>query len=122
MSISSIIVGFLSGIIASMGMGGGAVLLIYLVVFTSAEQLAAQGINLAVFIPIGILSVIIYAKQKKIQFAKTLPVAAFGVLGAFLGIEITKYIHSDWLRIIFAVFIIFLGVKEFFSKGCKEGK
>lgn len=65
MNIVTVIAGFLSGVIASMGMGGGAVLLIYLVVFAGAEQLAAQGINLAFFIPIGILSIIIYAKKGK---------------------------------------------------------
>ena len=60
MNIAALLAGLFSGAIASMGMGGGAVLLIYLTVFTSTAQLAAQGINLIFFIPIGILSLIIY--------------------------------------------------------------
>lgn len=122
MNIVTVIAGFLSGVIASMGMGGGAVLLIYLVVFAGAEQLAAQGINLAFFIPIGILSIIIYAKKGKIRFKTALPFAVFGFIGSIIGIFISKSVDSKWVRIAFAVFLIFLGLKEFFSKTCKEKK
>ena len=45
-----IIAGFLSGLIGSMGFGGGGVLIIYLVVFANIPQLQAQGINLIFFV------------------------------------------------------------------------
>ena len=41
----SFVAGILSGIIASMGLGGGAVLLLYLVYLKETPQLTAQGIN-----------------------------------------------------------------------------
>ena len=44
-----IIAGFLSGLIGSMGFGGGGVLIIYLVIFTNTPQIVAQGINLIFF-------------------------------------------------------------------------
>lgn len=120
MSVTTILAGFFSGIIASMGMGGGAVLLIYLVVFAGGEQLASQGINLAFFIPIGILSLIIYAIKGKLKIKTVLPLAAFGLLGSGIGIFLSKNIDNKYIRIAFAVFIIILGIKEFFAKTCKQ--
>ena len=68
MSISALLAGLFSGILGSMGLGGGAILVIYLSLFTNTEQLRAQGINLLFFIPIALISVIIYSKAKKIKW------------------------------------------------------
>jgi hypothetical protein len=67
-----ILAGFLSGLIGAMGLGGGAVLIIYLAVFTKTEQLTAQGINLLFFIPVGLLAVIIYALKGQIRWKTVL--------------------------------------------------
>ncbi len=126
MNISALLAGLFSGIIASMGMGGGTVLLIYLAVFAGVEQLAAQGINLIFFIPIGLLSVIIYTVKKKIKFKKTLPMTAAGIFGSFLGLFITRILPRVWLCRFSAIFLITLGVMEIFSKdkkaSCKTDK
>ena len=65
MNIAALLAGLFSGIIGGMGMGGGAVLIIYLTVFKNCEQLRAQGINLLFFVPIAILAVIIYTFKKQ---------------------------------------------------------
>lgn len=116
MNIVALLAGLFSGIIASMGMGGGAVLLIYLTVFASVEQLTAQGTNLIFFIPIGLLSVIIYAKKKQIDFKKTLPLALFGALGSAAGILATRFLDGSFISKIFAGFLIILGIIEIFKK------
>ena len=51
MSWTALAAGLLSGIIGAMGLGGGAVLIIYLSVFTDMPQLKSQGINLLFFYP-----------------------------------------------------------------------
>ena len=61
MNIAALLAGLFSGILGSMGLGGGAVLVIYLSLFTETKQLTAQGINLLFFIPIAAVSVIIYS-------------------------------------------------------------
>lgn len=116
MNFGALLAGLFSGVIASMGMGGGAVLLIYLSLFGALSQLTAQGINLIFFIPIGIFSIIIYAKNKEINFKKTLPIAIFGILGALAGMHLTTLIKPELLTKIFAAFLIFMGLKEIFSK------
>lgn len=117
MSIAALLAGLFSGIIASMGMGGGAVLLIYLTVFLNTEQLKAQGINLLFFIPIGILSILIYAFKKQIKFKKVLPLALFGAVGSVIGYSVTAYLQVSLLSKFFAGFLIVVGLFEIFSIG-----
>lgn len=116
MSIAALLAGLLSGVIASMGMGGGAVLLIYLNLFTNAEQLSAQGINLIFFIPTAVFSLIVYIKNKEIDYRKVLPLAALGLLGAAAGLYLTTIIKAALLTKIFGGFLVILGIKEIFSK------
>ncbi len=124
MNIVALLAGLFSGVIASMGMGGGAVLLIYLTVFAEVEQRAAQGINLMFFIPIGILSIIIYALKKQIEWKKIWLFVLFGIVGSFLGIYISGLIKAELLAKLFGGFLCILGVREIFSKdkskGCKQ--
>ena len=116
MNIAALLAGLLSGIIGGMGLGGGAVLLIYLTVFANVPQLTAQGINLIFFIPIGLLAVIVYSFKKQIRWKKALLIALGGIIGAFIGISAVKLIGSDITGKIFAFLLIFLGLKEVFSK------
>ena len=119
MNIAALLAGLFSGIIASMGMGGGAVLLIYLSVFQNFEPLTAQGVNLIFFIPTAVLSLIIYIKNKQIEFKRIFPLIVLGLLGALLGLYLTTVIKATLLRKVFGGFLIIIGIKEIFSKGKK---
>ena len=112
MNISALLAGLLSGIIGSMGLGGGAVLIIYLSVWTKTEQLTAQGINLLFFLPIAVCSVIIYAFKRKIKFRLVLKLAAFGALGAVLGSFVATFIGSQVTAKIFGGLLVLMGAKE----------
>lgn len=116
MNITALLAGLFSGIIGGMGMGGGAVLIIYLSLFTDTPQIKAQGINLLFFIPIGLTALVIYAFKKQIKWKTVLPLAVFGIAGAFLGIMLTDLIGNEWLSKIFGGFLILMALKEFFGK------
>lgn len=104
--------GFLSGLIGSMGFGGGGVLIIYLAVFASIPQLKAQGINLIFFIPCALLSVIIYSVKKQIEWREILPVILGGAVGAIPAGLILRHIETAYLSKIFALFLIFTGISS----------
>lgn len=116
MNIGALLAGLFSGIIGGMGLGGGAVLIIYLTVFGDVEQLRAQGINLLFFIPIALIAVIIYTFKKQIKWRVTLPIAAGGLLGAVAGFFLTDIIGGNFTSKLFGGFLIILGLKEIFSK------
>lgn len=112
----NIIIGILSGITASMGLGGGFVLIIYLTAFTDTDQITAQGINLLFFIPIAIVSLIIHAKNKLIEW-KILPMLIIsGIVGVALGTFISNSISTELLRKLFASLLLFVGMREIFHK------
>lgn len=116
MMIWSFTAAFLTGIFASLGVGGGMILIIYLTVFAGFDQLSAQGINLVYFIPIAALSVFLHSRNGLIEWKKILPSIAAGMIFAVLGTMAAKYIGSPGLKKIFAVFILLIGIKELFSK------
>ena len=105
-----IIAGFLSGLIGSMGFGGGGILIIYLVIFTNTQQITAQGINLVFFIPCATLATIIYFIKKQINFKPILPVISGGIIGALIAGLLLKNLYSDILSKIFACFLIITGL------------
>lgn len=111
----ALIAGLLAGVVGAMGLGGGAVLIIYLTVFADIPQLKAQGINLIFFLPIGAVAVAIYAKRKEIRWRVVLPVICGGVVGSVLGLLLTKLIGGTWTAKIFGALLIFWGMKEVFS-------
>ena len=121
MNIAALLAGLLSGIIGAMGMGGGAVLIIYLSVFTQTEQLASQGINLMFFIPIGLLAVVIYAFKKQIKWKTTLLLAAWGLLGAVIGLMLTDLLGGELTAKLFGGLLILIGIKEIFCKNNNNG-
>lgn len=116
MNIGALLAGLFSGIIGGMGLGGGAVLIIYLTVFKNVEQLKAQGINLLFFIPIAIIAVVIYSFKKQIKWHTTLPFAVGGVLGAVGGFFLSDFLGGNFTSKLFGGFLILLGVKELFIK------
>lgn len=116
MWIISSIAGFLSGAIGAMGLGGGAVLLIYLTVFKDVPQFKAQGMNLIFFIPIAVLAVMVYAFKKEIRWKKILPLIFGGFLGSGAGLLISNAVGEDFVSGIFGVLLIVLGLKELFAK------
>lgn len=114
------IIGFLSAFIASMGLGGGGVLMLYLSAFTNISQLKAQGINLIFFLPIGLASILTHLKNKlinkKIAFLMILGAVPFAALGASLS----PLVSQDVLRKILAAFLFFLGAREFINSFKKK--
>ena len=107
-----IIAGFLSGLIGSMGFGGGGVLIIYLVIFMNVPQLKAQGINLIFFVPCAILATVIYTIKKQIDYKKILPVIVGGLIGAIISSFLLKSINTDYLSKVFAIFLIIMGISS----------
>lgn len=109
-------VGFASGILASMGMGGGFVLVVYLAIFTDIVQKGAQGINLLFFIPITVIAVYLHIKNKLIDVKTAVICSVIGLPAVVAGFYLTQSIDNQWLRKGFAVFIIIAGLKDLFSK------
>ena len=117
----NIIIGLLSGIAASMGLGGGFILLIYLSAFTDTSQAVAQGVNVLFFLPIALISVIMHLKNKLIDIRTVFKYCIAGFVGAVIGSFLSAYLDTLILKKLFGVFLIIIGLKVLFrSKAKKE--
>ena len=119
MNISALLAGLFSGILGSMGLGGGAVLVIYLSLFTNTKQLSAQGINLIFFIPIAVIAVIIYSVKKQIKWKLVLKISVFGIGGTYMGILLTDFLGGKITAKVFGGLLVLMGIKEIFAKKIK---
>lgn len=113
----NILAGFLAGIAASMGLGGGFVLIIYLTLFAGLGQTQAQAVNLLFFLPTALLSIIMHTKAGLIEWKMIPAAAAAGVFGALLGLFMGFTASEDYIRKLFGVLLLIVGLKELFHRG-----
>ncbi len=120
--LTATLVGFASGLTASLGLGGGMVLLLYLTAILGISQLEAQAVNLLFFLPIALISLIIHSNTHLIEFKVILPSLAVGAISAALFSFTARFIGSIYLQKAFAVLIIIIGLKEVFAKASRGKK
>ncbi len=105
-----ILFGLIGGILGGMGMGGGTLLIPLLTIFGGLNQIESQAINLISFSIMAIISIIIHAKNKLINFKVALPLILSGVAFSVLGSLIANSINTTTLKSLFGVFLVALGL------------
>ena len=108
-----LLLGFLGGIPAGMGMGGGTVTIPLLVLFGGVEQKIAQSANLFSFLPMSVGALKMHAENGLLQTEGAL----YMILPAFLvsaaGVFLATNLPSELLGKLFGVFLIGLAVWSF---------
>lgn len=111
-----LLLGFLGGIPAGMGMGGGTVTIPLLVLVGGVEQKIAQCANLFSFLPMSVGALKMHAENKLLKtdglLWVILPALALSVLGATLAAALP----SPLLRRSFGVFLIGLSFVGFYRQ------
>lgn len=114
------VIGFLTGVMASMGLGGGFVLVVWLTLFEDVRQRTAQGINVLFFLPIAFVSLIMHIKNGLVNKLLVKKLAVGGLLGAAVGTLVSQVIANELLRKLFALFLLAFGLRELFSKSADD--
>ncbi len=96
-------------ILAGMGVGGGGLLVLYLVFVKDMGQLHAQGLNLVFFIFAAGASLVYHAKKRKINPKLSGLLILFGVIGAYLGAGTAAVLKPGVVRKIFGWLLILSG-------------
>ena len=110
-----IIIGIAGGILGGMGMGGGTLLIPMLTIICSLSQIMAQGINLLCFLPMAICSIFFHAKNKLIDIKNKYFLIIVGIVFSYLGSLLANQTNNKILKICFAIFLILLGLFQFFT-------
>lgn len=109
------IVSFAAGILSGMGVGGGMILIPALTIIEGVEQHVAQTVNLFYFIPTAAAALAVHIKNKNIEKAAAVKLAASGAVFALLGSYLASMLGSDALKKVFAIYIIAAGAREIFA-------
>jgi len=117
----NVLIGFVSGVISGMGIGGGSILIPALVFFSHASQHQAQAVNLYYFIPTAVVSLIIHFKNRQICAKVSVVMALFGLIGAYFGSSLAVKLSDSFLAKIFAVFLFIVGIMEIINAKKNEG-
>jgi uncharacterized membrane protein YfcA len=101
--------GFLSGM---MGVGGGSIMVPALVLFLGLSQYSAQGSSLAAMIPAGSVGAYTHWRLGNVVTGVLLGLIPGIILGTFLGGSLAHLLSEANLRLVFAVVIILLGIRD----------
>ena len=105
-------VGVSVGVMSAMfGVGGGIIMVPFIVLALDQSQHVAEGTSLLVIVPTAMAGVIAHHKRGYIDPRKALNLAATGVFGAVAGSKIALSLPPDRLQSAFGVFTIVVGAK-----------
>ena len=102
-----VIAGILSGLL---GVGGGIIMIPAMVLLLGLDQKMAQGISLAVIIPVSISGALIHGAHGNVKFDIALWLVVGGVIGGLVGAYIAIGSNSMVLRGLFSILMLVMGV------------
>jgi hypothetical protein len=109
-----VVVGAVSGVV---GIGGGILFVPALIWLFGMSQIKAQGTSLgALLAPVGILAFFEYYRNGNADPRIALLLAAGFVVGGYFGAVGAQHVSEVWLRRIFALTLIGIGGRMFFSR------
>lgn len=121
--LSLIVIGLLAGILSGfMGVGGGVIMIPLMVLFLGYSQHQAQGLSLAVLaVPVTFLAAYTYyvnpvAGEAPFSWKFGIIIALSFVVGGLIGSKFAVSIPQNILKKSFAVILVIVAIKMFFSK------
>ena len=66
--------------------------------------------------PIGLLAAYVYYRSGYVDIKAALFIAIFFFLGGYIGARIAVHLSEDFLKKIFAIALMIIAIKMFFSK------
>jgi len=113
-----VLLGICAGILGGLlGIGSGTILVPMLVLLFHFEQKSAQGMALAVMVPMALVGALRYWKNPEIEM--NMVVIGLIILGALAGVlagtELMARLPAHTLRKIFAIVLVIVGVRMFIT-------
>lgn len=103
--IAAVLLGALSG----MGIGGGGLLVIYLTLVRSIDQISAQGLNLFFFIFASAAALFVHMTKRHIPFGILFFCSAFGMVAAYFGAAAANAVDPALVRKLFGGMLVIAG-------------
>lgn len=110
------LVGVLGAVLAGLGIGGGGLLVIYLVFVRDMPQLEAQGINLIFFVISSCAAMTVHLKKRRLPFLFIAICAGAGLFGAAIGNRAAQELSQGQIRMLFGILLVVSGTLALFKR------
>ena len=108
---SFLVIALISGLFST---GGGLILVPAFIYLLKEESKKARGTSILCILPMVITTAIIYSKNNLINWKTGLYCAIGGILGGAVGAILLNKVHDKYLKIIFAIFLIYASYNMLF--------
>ena len=115
MSLASLLLGFGCGVLSGVGVGGGSLLMLWLTGSGGLAQAAAQGVNLAFFLPTAGSALVLHGKNRLIEWRVAVPAVIGGCVCGSLCAFLAAGLSSALLQQLFGGFLLIAGASELFG-------
>lgn len=104
--------GAAAGVLAGLlGVGGGILLVPFLVLVVGMTQHEAEATSLLVILPTAIAASVALRRRNVGDLPTALAVGLVGAVGAVAGVLLALALDADVLRLVFAALLAFVGVR-----------
>ena len=105
-------VGAIVGVVSALfGIGGGLLMVPFMVLVLGFEQHLAQGTSLAVIVPTAVAGAIAHHRRGFVDLPIAALMAVGGVAGVYAGARVALAIDAATLRLFFGLVVIALGIR-----------
>lgn len=111
-SLIIIVIGFIVGVLSGfLGLGGGVLLVPIMIAVWDLRQHVATATSLAVVVPTGIVSSLLYQYQGNLDLILALKIAAGSIVGAYFGSTCACRLPGLTLKKIFGGMLVLVGIR-----------
>jgi uncharacterized membrane protein YfcA len=108
----AVLFGLLVGVLSALlGVGGGVVMVPFIVLALSVGQHTAEGTSLLVIVPTAAVGVIAHHRSGFVSFLSGALMGVGGIVGSFIGAAIALEFSAGFLETLFGAFVIMMGVR-----------
>ena len=107
-----LLVGALS---ALLGVGGGLVMVPFLVLVLNVAHHAAEGTSLLVIVPTAAVGALAHRRSGFVSFRAAALIALGGIGGSYAGAAVALGVSAELLERIFVIFVVGMGIRLMFQ-------
>jgi uncharacterized protein len=96
---------------ALLGVGGGLLMVPFMVLVLDVSQRAAEGSSLLVIVPTAAVGVMAHSRKGFVSFPSAGYLALGGVLGSYLGASLALELRGGHLEAVFGAFTCLIGIR-----------
>ena len=108
----SIVIGALLGLLSGLGVGGGSLLILWLTLILNTSAETARVVNLLFFLAAAGTVTLLRWKKGTICLKAIMPAILSGCISAILAFIISRWVPGYWLRKLFGILLLAVGVRE----------